>query len=97
VVALVAVDDNELPKTRKADPGAEAVKYAALLCKEPKFWEYLEKRYNQEIDVHDEHDAASELRKILGVYSRSEIGSDKQALETFEQIAKDYREWAGIE
>lgn len=106
VVALVAVDDQEqpippkLPEVKESidSRGSEAVKYAALLCKEPLFWRYLNDFIDFGVDkVYNEASAADALRRYVGVSSRSELAHDDRRRGRFEHLATEYRRWAGID
>lgn len=97
MVALVALDDQDQPVVQPRDEGAEAVRYAALLCKEPLFQEWIgmQRGYN---DVLGEEEAAELLRLRLGIKSRGELARANPALlAEFNAIASGYRKWAGIE
>lgn len=104
VVALVAVDEHDqpiapTPKAKPLDsPGSEAVKYAGMLCKEPLFWSYMNTKHRRGGDVIDsEEDTAEALRKTLLLTSRSQLLHDDIARGYFNDLAADYRKWAGID
>ena len=82
-VAMVLIDDQEqpvMPKIKREEQ--KAVAQAGLLCREKEFWDYL--------GVYTEEEAIKELRKRVGIESRAELSSDKQARERFKELIDDF-------
>ena len=93
MIAAVQLDEREEPvpliqKPEPKDPGAEAVEYAARLCRDPAFSRWLFR--NGYCSKPDEEHAAKALRVMLGVDSRSELRTNEQARDKLRDIAKDY-------
>jgi hypothetical protein len=75
--ALVRIQDDE-----SATQYSNRVKKAGMLCKEPKFHDFLE--------VEDESQAAVELCKRCGIESRTELHGNEVAKQIFDDLVKDY-------
>lgn len=105
MVAMVALDEHEQPIPQKPeakpkDEKAEAVRYAALLCKEPHFWHYLsylEEKGGSHGFISNEAEAADWLRGFLRIGSRADLAKDATTLHDFNRLTADYRRWSGIE
>lgn len=67
------------------------IQQAGILCKEPKFGEFLRDRYKMnDINTKDTDTIADAVRALCGVRSRSEFNTDKQAATTFERLVQEY-------
>jgi hypothetical protein len=75
--ALVRIQDDE-----SATPYSNRVQKAAMLCKEPKFHDFLE--------VNTENKAAVELCKRCGIESRTELHGNEVAKQIFDDLVKEY-------
>ena len=69
-----------------------------MVCKENTFWDYLADTnpFSLDIKINSEDSCADELRKRLGIESRSELKTNEVALKKFESILLDYREHTEI-
>lgn len=58
---------------------------AALLCRQPGFWEYVERRCGYVLDNSPDREQAAVnfLRRVCGVTSRAELDTDTQAAARF--------------
>jgi hypothetical protein len=77
-----------------AMPEDKPVQRSALLCKEPKFWEYL--WGDGKIMDQTEEDATAWLRDYLGVTSRSELKTNPEAKQLFQNLEREYQSWKKI-
>jgi len=75
--ALVRIQDDE-----SATQYDNRVKRAGILCRDPKFHDFLE--------VEDESQAAVELCKRCGIESRTELHGNEVAKQIFDDLVKDY-------
>ena len=92
MVVMVRLDENEQPMQReKALPGAHAVKMAAVLCRDPDFWEWVAGAFD--LDEKSETGCAVWLCEYLGIESRSELKTDKEARGLFETLRNGFYEW----
>lgn len=91
-VVMVRIDQDEKPMNRdKEYSGDKSVKLAGLLCRDPKFWDYLHDD-NQIIDP-TEKEATSWLRDYLGVKSRTELKVNHDARKRLENINTEFNKW----
>lgn len=67
----------------------------ALLCKEPKFWKFLEEKYRP-MKVWDEEAAAETVRMACDVISRGDIIEGSGAAEKWRQLSADYAAWERV-
>ena len=77
-----------------AMPEDKPVQRSALLCKEPKFWEYLWD--DGQIMDQSEADATAWLRDYLGITSRSELKTNTEAQQLFQKLEREYQSWKKI-
>lgn len=95
VIAAVCqvVDENakEPPKRTWNDLGP-LCKSAIDLCKEKKFWEFMNHRWGGE-SIEKEADAEKVFKYRFGVKSRTELDTDIEAGYGFKSVLRDYRKW----
>jgi hypothetical protein len=92
MVVMVRLDENEQPMVREKElPGAYAVKMSAILCKDPLFWEWVNVAWD--LDVENEKDCATWLCEYLGIESRTELKTDKEARGLFETLRNGFYDW----
>lgn len=91
-VVMVRLDGHEEPMDRQNEfEGDRAIRIAGLLCRDPKFWEYLYED-NQILEAK-EKEATDWLRDYLNIPSRSELKTNPQARILLDKIHKEYNEW----
>ena len=91
-VVMVRLNQDNMPMDREKEFEADrAVKIAAILCKEPEFWEFLND--SGEIFECNEKEATAWLRDALNIKSRSELKTNVEARKKLEQLNKDYTAW----
>jgi hypothetical protein len=88
-VAMVQLDDEDQPvATAASTAGNKAMQSAGILCHDPRFQEWFGSETGEL--VLDEKTCAEELRKVLGIMSRSEIGRDKDVRSAFLDLRDKY-------
>jgi hypothetical protein len=90
-VVMVRIGDNEQPMDPEEFAGNRAVRVAAMLCKDPKFWKYLHE--DLKIYDEDEEEATNFIRQYLNIPSRSELKSNKAAQILLDKLHKEYQAW----
>jgi hypothetical protein len=91
-VVMVRLDGHEEPMDRQREyEGDRSIRIAGLLCRDPKFWQYLHE--DSQILEATEKEATNWLRDYLNIPSRSELKTNPQARIMLDKIHKDYNEW----
>ena len=92
VVVMVRLGDDEMPMVREEEfPGDAAVKMAGILCRDPQFWEWLNKK---EWLMEQSEKACTEwLVSYLSIESRKELKTDKDARDLFNRLRKSFETW----
>jgi hypothetical protein len=91
-VVMVRLDGHEEPMDRQQEyEGDRSIRIAGLLCRDPKFWQYLHE--DTQILEATEKEATNWLRDYLNIPSRSELKTNSQARITLDKIHKDYNAW----
>jgi hypothetical protein len=91
-VVMVRLDGNEEPMDRQQEyEGDRSIRIAGLLCRDPKFWEYLYE--DNQILESKEKEATDWLRDYLNIPSRSELKTNPQARILLDKIHKEYNAW----
>jgi hypothetical protein len=91
-VVMVRLDGHEEPMDRQREyEGDRSIRIAGLLCRDPKFWQYLHED-NQILEA-TEKEATDWLRDYLNIPSRSELKTNPQARIMLDKIHKDYNAW----
>ena len=91
-VVMVRLGDDEEPLDRQeAFGGEQAIQAAAMLCRDPEFWDYLHD--DLQIIDRNEKEASNWLRDAIGVISRSELKTNQAARENLARVRREYQEW----
>ena len=91
-VVMVRLDGHEEPMDRQHEYESDrSIRIAGLLCRDPKFWQYLHE--DTQILEATEKEATNWLRDYLNIPSRSELKTNPQARITLDIIHKDYNAW----
>jgi hypothetical protein len=91
-VVMVRINGNEEPMDRQNEFESDrAIRIAGLLCRDPKFWEYLCED-NQILNAN-EKESTDWLRDYLNIPSRSELKTNPKARLLLDQLHKEYNEW----
>ena len=94
-VVMVRLNQDEQPMDREAElGGAKAVRIAGMLCRDPRFWEYL----HQDLQIIDpsEEEATEWLRTYLNVQSRSDIKTNLEAQSLLDKVHKEFKQWSSV-
>lgn len=89
-VAVAYLKDNHINPTHD---NTDMVKTAGILCKTPKFAEFINFKFNAKIDVHDADAVANVVRSVCGIGSRSSLATNPMARKSFEDLHREYRRW----
>jgi len=102
VVVLVELDEAEEPVNQKVrakveaaseKPSARLSYSAAMLCRQPQFWQWLNEELSIE-PIEGEVDAAEFVRNSLKINSRGVLDTDQRAAELYRRrILVPYEEW----
>jgi len=91
-VVMVRLNTSEQPMDRQDEfSGSRAIALAGVLCRDPKFWEFLHE--NNEILSTTEKDATEWLRDYLGVASRADLKTNHEARVRLETIRMEFSQW----
>ena len=91
MVAMVGLTDDEQPIKTKTSEGIDrTVQQAGILCHDPKFQDFLSGECNTL--VMDEDMAAKVLRSMLGIESRSELRTNRDAQKAFAVLRESFYE-----
>jgi hypothetical protein len=94
-VVMVRLNESEQVMDREAElGGAKAVRIAGMLCRDPKFWEYL--HHDLQIIEASESEATEWLRNYLNVQSRSDIKSNPEAQSLLDKVHKEFKQWSSV-
>jgi hypothetical protein len=89
MVVMVRIGDNEEPVERQ--PVDKHMSMAAMLCRDPKFWEFL---FEQGLLLETNEEAATDwLKSYLNVESRKEIKDSEDAKILLNKINWEFKEW----
>ena len=94
MVAMARLGDDDSPEASDyTERARRAVQSAGMLCRNESFHRYLIRQGEADEVADMETEAIRSLRWMLGVKSRAELTTNKQALEDFEQLRSDFEEW----
>jgi hypothetical protein len=92
VVVMVRLDEQEQPMNRTNEfPGDQAVKMAGILCRDPDFWEWLHAK--EWLMEKNERVCTEWLTSYLGIESRKELKTDKEARDLFNKLKNSFDAW----
>ena len=87
----VALLNNEKAKEK---PDYRLSQQAAMCCNDVRFWQFLEEYGDQDVaGVSSEFEAATLVRTMCDVQSRSEFNSDETAAEKWRNLYGSYQAW----
>lgn len=90
-VVMVRLDGNEKPMNREQEYSPDMVRSSAILCRDPNFWKFLVET-NQTFDASEET-ATAWLKQELGIESRTELKTNKEAASQYKFIFKEFQAW----
>ena len=91
MVVMVRLADTEEPMNRGDFEAARAVKQAGMVCRDPKFWDFLHEQGM--LFERNEQSAAEALCGYCDIVSRSELKENPVALRIFNTFMEEFREW----
>ena len=92
MVVMVRIGDNERPVSRELEfPGDHAVKMAGMICRDPKFWGWLEEK--EWGIVTTEKECATWLSDFLNIQSRKDLKEKAEVREIFNKLRKEFETW----
>jgi len=93
-VVMVRLDTNEAPIDRQEEfAGDRALRIAGMLCRDPKFWEFLYS--SSDMSTKDYESATHWLRFYLELESRSQIKTNAVAQAQLDKLYREYTLWQG--
>jgi hypothetical protein len=93
-VVMVRLDSNEKPMDPQEEfAGDRALRIAGMLCRDPKFWEFLYSR--SDISTKDYESATQWLRFYLDLESRSQLKTNVEAQAQLDKLYREYTQWQG--
>lgn len=93
MAALVEIGDDEEPVVRPKEKRSHT-QQAAICCNDPVFQRYLlEKHADFGTEEMTSEDAASYVRTVCGVTSRSELDKDERAAMAWESLWSKFKAW----
>ena len=91
-VVMVRLDSNEKPMDPQEEfAGDRAIRIAGMLCRDPKFWEFLYAR--SDIPTKDYESATQWLRFYLDLESRSQLKTNVEAQSQLDKLYREYSSW----
>lgn len=91
MVVMVRLGDDEQPVNREEFAGGQMVKLAGMLCRDPKFWDYL---YDGgQLFEKNEAACVDWVTGYLNIKSRSEIKINKLAQDELKELYTEFQEW----
>jgi hypothetical protein len=91
-VVMVRLDSNEKPMDPQEEfAGDRAIRIAGMLCRDPKFWEFLYAR--SDISTKDYESATQWLRFYLDLESRSQLKTNVEAQSQLDKLYREYSSW----
>ena len=91
VVMVRLSDDNQPLDRQQAFAVEKAQKLASVICKDEKFWKFLEE--DGEIFDGNEEEAANWLRSYLEIDSRSELRTNAKARDMLDKLHRKFVAW----
>lgn len=91
MTVMVRLNEEERPMNREQELAKDMVRVSGMLCRDPKFWEFLQESGN--IIDKTEKEAMSWLKSYLKVESRADISKSQQAVEKMLGIKQEFASW----
>lgn len=91
-VVMVRINANEEPIDRQDEfESDKSVKLAGMLCRDPKFWQFLHD--DTQIIQPNEAEATDWLRDFLSIKSRTELKKNIEARNQLDSLHKEFVAW----
>ena len=91
MTVMVRLTEEERPMNREAELAKDMVRVSGMLCRDPKFWEFLAE--SGEVIEKTEKEATTWLKTYLKVESRADIGKSQQATEKMLGLKQEFASW----
>jgi hypothetical protein len=90
-VVMVRLNNEERPMNREQEYSNDGVRTAGILCRDPKFHQFL---YDGgHIFIANEEEATNWLKEYLDIQSRSEIKESQRAQEKLRGVSQEFSAW----
>ncbi|WP_421424113.1 hypothetical protein [Agrobacterium rosae] len=66
---------------------------AAMLCAEPIFWRFLERRDRDGSAIHNKEQADAVLKRLIGITSKTQLNTQERAQTAFIDLRADFDIW----
>jgi hypothetical protein len=91
MTVMVRINEDERPMNREQELAKDMVRVSGMLCRDPKFWEFLQE--SGHIIDKTEKEAMTWLKSYLKVESRADISKSQQAVEKMLGIKQEFASW----
>lgn len=91
MTVMVRINEEERPMNREQELSKDMVRVSGMLCRDPKFWEFLAE--SGEVIEKTEKEATTWLKTYLKVESRADIGKSQQATEKMLGLKQEFASW----
>lgn len=91
MAVMVRINEDDRPMNREEELGRDMVRVSGMLCRNPKFWEFLSEA--GEIFDKSEKEATEWMQNYLKVKSRADIPKSQQAIEKLMGIKQEFAAW----
>jgi hypothetical protein len=91
MAVLVRINEEERPMNREQELAKDMVRLSGMLCRDPRFWEFLED--SNEIFKQSEKEATEWMYQYLKVDSRADIPKSQKAIEKLLGMKEEFKTW----
>jgi len=91
MTVMVRINEEEKPMNREQELAKDMVRISGILCRDPKFWEFLSE--SGQVIEKTEKEATTWLKTYLKVESRADIGKSQQATERMLGLKQEFASW----
>jgi hypothetical protein len=91
MVVMVRLGDDEKPMERNKKPNEPAVAMAGMLCRNPKFWAFVNE--HTEDAVATEGECAEWLKYYFEIDSRADLKTNDKARDRFLKMKERFDQW----
>ena len=91
MAVMVRLTEEERPMNREQELSKDMVRVSGILCRDPKFWEFLSE--SGQVIEKTEKEATTWLKTYLKVESRADIGKSQQATEKMLGLKQEFASW----
>ena len=91
MVVMVRLGDDEKPMERNKTTNSPAVSMAGMLCRSPKFWEFV--HHHTQDTVATERECAEWLKCYFEIDSRADLKTNEKARDRFLKMKERFDQW----